>query len=119
MSEQSKKINAIEKAKGHYQSQIKEMRSFEVPEWDLTIYHRTITSLALEAEVVELARQNKTVEAMVVTIINKARNEDGSLMFNKHDKQTLMREVDPAVVLRIAEKINGGALPSLEELEKN
>jgi len=62
---------------------------------------------------------NKTVEAMVVTIINKARHEDGTAMFSKHDKATLLNEVDPNVVLRVAEKINGGALPKMEEIEKN
>jgi hypothetical protein len=95
------------------------MHNFEVPEWDVTIYHRPVTTLAQESEVIELARQNKTTEAMVVTIINKARHEDGTPMFSKHDKATLLNEVDPNVILKIAEKINGGALPRPEELEKN
>jgi len=120
MSEQKpKKVNVLGNATKHYQNKIKEMNSFAVPEWDTTIYHRTITTLAQESEVIELARQNKTVEAMVVTIINKARHEDGTKMFTKHDKHTMMNEVDPAVVLRVAEQINGGALPAMEELEKN
>ena len=116
---EKKQVNVLANATKHYQSQISSMNSFEVPEWNVTIYHRQVTSLAQEAEVIELARQNKTVEAMVTTIINKARHEDGSKMFTKHDKAVLMNEVDPTVVLRIAEKINGGAMPKLEELEKN
>lgn len=119
MSEENKKINVLERATKHYQNQIKEMNSFYVPEWDITIYHRNVSSLAQEAQVIELTRQNKTVEALVTTIINKARNEDGSSMFSKHDKNALMNEADPLVVLRIAEQINGGALPKQEELEKN
>jgi hypothetical protein len=119
MSEPKKKVNVLANATKHYQNQIKEMNSFHVPEWDVTIHHRGVTTLAQESQVIELARQNKTVEAMVVTIINKARHEDGSLMFNKHDRTTLLNEVDPAVVLRVAEQINGGALPKMEELEKN
>ena len=119
MSEEKKKTSVLDKAKGHYQAQIKEMNSFEVPEWETTIYFRKVTNLAQEAEVVELTRRNKTVEAMVTTIVNKARDEDGKPIFTKHDKATLLNEVDPAVILRIAEKINGGALPKVEELEKN
>jgi len=119
MSEQDKNINVLVNPTKHYQNSIKEMNSFKVPEWDTTIYHRTITTLAQESQVIELARQNKTVEAMVVTIINKARHADGTLMFKKHDKTALLNEVDPRVVLRVAEQINGGALPPMEELEKN
>lgn len=118
MSE-SKKPNVLAKATEHYQNRIKEMNSFHVPEWDVTIHYRPVTTLAQESQVIELARQNKTVEAMVVTIINKARHEDGTPMFGKHDKAALLNEVDPNVVLRIAERINGGALPTMEELEKN
>jgi len=119
MSEPKNKVNVLANATKHYQNQIKEMSSFGVPEWGVTIYHRTVTTLAQESQVIELARQNKTVEAMVTTIINKARHEDGSKMFAKHDKSALMNEVDPSIVLRVAEQINGGALPKMEELEKN
>jgi len=111
--------NVLQKATQHYQNQIKNMSSIDVPEWDTKIWFRPVTTLALEAQVIDLAKKDKTVEAMVVTIINKARHEDGTLMFNKHDKTALMNEVDPKVILRIAEKINGGALPKPEELEKN
>lgn len=118
MSE-TNKPNVLAKATEHYANRIKDMLSFDVPEWGCKIYYRPVTTLAQESQVIELARQNKTVEAMVLTIINKARHEDGTTMFNKHDKATLMNEVDPSVVLRIAEQINGGALPKIEELEKN
>lgn len=111
--------NVLGNATKHYQNRIKDMSSFEVPEWETTIYFRPVTTLAQESQVIELARQNKTVEAMVLTIVNKARHEDGTLMFGKHDKVTLLNEVDPNVVLRVAEQINGGALPKVEELEKN
>lgn len=119
MSETTKKPNVLENATKHYANRIKEMKSFSVPEWDTTIYFRPVTTLAQESQVVELAKAGKTVEAMVVTIINKARHEDGTPMFTKHDKSALLNEVDPNVVLRIAEQINGGGLPKMEELEKN
>lgn len=114
-----KKPNVLGNATKHYQTQISQMNSFEVPEWEATVYFRPITTLSQEAAVVELVRQNKSVEAMVQTIIQKARHEDGSMMFTKHDKSALMNEVDPHVVMRVAEQINGGGLPKMEELEKN
>lgn len=118
MSEAKKKPNVLDRATAHYQSQLKTMKEYYVEEWDITIYWRATSSLAAEAEVVELTRANKSIEALVTSIINKARHEDGSLMFNKHDKAKLMKEVDPQVVLRISSVLNGGD-PSVGEVEKN
>lgn len=115
-----KPLNAIQKATAHYKTQLAgELSSFHVDEWDLTIYHRPVTSLRAEADVVQLSQQGKTVEALVMSIINKARDENGALIFSKHDKDTFMNEVDPAVVLRVANKLNTIQVPGVEEIEKN
>ena len=115
-----KKLSVLDKATSHYKAQISgTMKSFYVEEWDETIYYRSIQSLKAESEVVELTKQGKSVEALVMTIINKARDEQGNLMFSKHDKNTFLNEVDPSVILKIANAINGGDLPKLEEVEKN
>lgn len=113
-------ISAIQKATAHYKTQIGgELKSFKVDEWDLTIFYRPITSLRAEADVVQLSQAGKTVEALVMSIINKARDENGKLMFSKHDKDTFMNEVDPQVVLKVANKLNRLELPGVEEIEKN
>jgi hypothetical protein len=120
MSEIQKPLQAIQKATAHYKTQIGgELKSFYVKEWDLTIYHRSVQNLRSESEVVELSRQGKTVEALVVSIVNKARDEHGKLIFSKHDKDTFMNEVDPAVVLWVAGQLNSGTIPSVADLEKN
>lgn len=114
------KINVLEKATSHYRSAISgNLQKVSVPEWDCDIYFRSTTNLRSEAEVVELTRQGKTVEALVASLINKAVDEDGNKLFSKHDKDTLMNEVDPNVLLRVTSEINSGPLPSLEEVEKN
>ena len=119
MSE-TKSINVLDKAKAHYQAQLKEMKSYYVEEWDTTIYYRATSSLAQEAEVVELTRAKKSIEALVVSIINKARDENGKMLFSKHDRDAIMREVDPNVILRLSSVLNGGdANTSVEEVEKN
>ena len=120
MTDTNKKTSVLDKATSHYRTQIAgEMKKFEVPEWDTTIYYRPLQTLRAEAEVVELSRAGKTVEALVVSIINKARDEEGKMLFTKHDKATFMNEIDPNVILRVAGQINGGDLPGVEELEKN
>lgn len=50
MNTETKKISVLEKATSHYKSQIAgTMRSFEVPEWETTIYYRPVQSLKAEA----------------------------------------------------------------------
>ena len=120
MTEEAKKVNVLSKATKHYKAQIAgDMNNFEVPEWDTTIYYRTVTNLKAETEIVELSRQGKSTEALVMSIINKSRNEDGSMMFNKHDKSVFMNEVDPKVILRVASRLNGDPLPEVSEVVKN
>ena len=120
MTEEKKKVNVLKNATAHYKSQISgSMASFDVPEWDTKIYYRTVQSLRAESEVVELTKSGKSTESLVMSIINKARDEDGKLMFTKHDKATFMNEVDPNVIIRVAAKINGGDLPEVGEIEKN
>lgn len=120
MSEAKKKVNVLANATNHYKSRIAgEMNQYHVEEWDTTIYYRNVQSLAAESEVVELTKQGKSVEALVMTIINKARHEDGTMMFTKHDKATFLNEVDPSVVLKVANALNKGELPTVEDVEKN
>ena len=120
MSE-NKKPSILKNATSHYQRQIAgDLKKIHVPEWDADLYYRTVSTLRAESEVVELTRAGKSVEALVVSIINKARDEEGNLVFSKHDKATLMNEVDPQVILRVAGQMNGSEdLPTIEELEKN
>lgn len=114
------KINVLERATTHYKSAISgNLKSITVPEWDCDIYFRQTTNLRSEAEVVELTRQGKSVEALVMSLINKACDEEGNRLFTKYDKDTLMNEVDPNVLLRITSEINNGPMPSVEEIEKN
>lgn len=113
------KKNVLEKATSHYRSQLAgELQSFEVPEWDTTIYFRGITNLKQEQDVVELTKKGKSVEALVVSIINKSLDEDGMPIFKPVDKLTLMNQVDPNILLNIANKLNT-SVPTVQELEGN
>lgn len=83
------------------------MRSIKVPEWDdLEIFFKESNTLQEESKMIELAQKGKTVEALVETLIIKARNADGSKMFKQADKPTFMMEVDPSIVIRVVGDIN-------------
>lgn len=114
--------SVMDRATAHFRNKISgEMRSIFVPEWETKIYFKDANTLKEESKLLELAQQGKTVEALVETLIVKARNEDGSKMFNMADKITFMNEVDPAVVIRVCAEMNSAVAEgvSVEEAEKN
>lgn len=112
----------LEKATSHFRNQISgEMNKIVVPEWECEIYFKGINSLREEGKLIELAQQGKTVEALVETLITKARNIDGTKMFGLADKMVLMNEVDPQVIIRIVGEMNvaNQSLGSVEDVSKN
>lgn len=99
--------SVIQKATEHFRTRIGgDMRSIEVPEWNTKIWFKTASTLKEQSKLIELAQSGKTVEALVETLIQRARNEDGSRMFAMPDKVTLMNEVDPQVIIRVVGEMN-------------
>ena len=111
----------LEKATAHFREKISsDMKYIHVPEWDAKIYFKSTMTLKEQSKLVELATQGKTVEALVETLIAKARNEDGTKMFVMADKMTFMNEVDPAIIIRIVGELNAAnEEEDLDKLEKN
>lgn len=97
----------LERATAHFRNQISgEMKSIEVPEWETKIYFKTVTSLKEEGRILELQQQGKSVEALVESLVVRARNEDGTKMFSMPDKVTLLNEVDPKILIRVVGEMN-------------
>ncbi|CAB4153864.1 hypothetical protein UFOVP641_33 [uncultured Caudovirales phage] len=112
----------LEKATAHFRNKISgAMRKIYVPEWESDIYIKEAASLKEESKILELSQQGKTVEALVESLVVKARNEDGSKMFSMPDKITLMNEVDPQVLIRIIGQINQVNMDEMgmDAVEKN
>jgi hypothetical protein len=98
---------ALERATAHFRTKISgDMRKVHVPEWESDIFFKEANTLKEEAKLIELAQQGKTVEALVETLITKARNEDGTKMFGPMDKVVFMNEVDPNVIIRVVGEMN-------------
>ena len=114
------KLSAIQKAQGHFQSKLSaELKMVRIEEWDLDVYYRDINTLRTESKIVELAQAGKSVEALVQTVLSKALDKEGKLLFTQYDKDALMNDADPAVVLKLSRVLSGGDLPAVEEIEKN
>jgi hypothetical protein len=112
----------LDKATGHFRNKIGgEMKFIEVPEWETKIYFKSSVTLKEQSKLIELSSQGKTVEALVESLITKARNEDGSKMFTPMDKVVFMNEVDPDVIIRVVGDISSASYDEakLEEVEKN
>lgn len=113
----------LQSATTHFREKISaDMKSITVPEWNNSkIYFKSSITLREQSRLIELAQQGKTVEALVETLIVKARNEDGTKMFTIADKMTFLNEVDPNVIIRVVGEINDqiGPIDDLETVEKN
>ncbi len=112
----------LEKATAHFRTKIGgEMKKVHVPEWETDIYFKESNTLKEEAKLIELAQQGKTVEALVETLIVKARNADGTKMFGPMDKVVFMNEVDPNVIIRVVGEMNLANMQFSDqaEVEKN
>jgi|DEB0MinimDraft_3_1074331.scaffolds.fasta_scaffold01622_7 hypothetical protein len=103
--------------KQHYSTVIGgEMKKMTVEEWDCDIYYRQTNSFKDEAKMISLQAKGEIVEALVQSIISKARNKDGSKMFQEADRSMLLNEADPKVLTRIATTLNNAQV-NLEQAE--
>ena len=111
----------LARATEHFRSKVGgEMKTLQVPEWgNAKIYYKPVSTLKEQSKLVELASQNKTVEALVESLVMRARNEDGTKMFTMADKVILMNEVDPTVIIRIVGDMNKNIEEGEDEVEKN
>lgn len=104
------KNSILENATTHFRNKISgDMKMIEVPEWDAKIWYKTSNTLAEEGKVMRLAQEGKTIEALVETLIQKSRNEEGQKMFRPADKMVFMNEVDPTVLIRVVGEMNATA----------
>tara|TARA_R100001594_G_scaffold25118_1_gene49208 strand:- start:29 stop:373 length:345 start_codon:yes stop_codon:yes gene_type:complete len=104
-------MSITDKISKHYQASIGgELKKIHVKEWDTDIYFRTTYSLRDEELVLKLQTEGKTVQALVESIIVKARTKGGERLFHDADRIRLMNEADPLVVIKVASEINNARL---------
>jgi len=106
------KATTMSKITNHYQTAISDanMHKVHIKEWDMDIYFRNTYSFKDESRVVELQTQGKVVEALVESLIIKARDKDGNRIFSDADRLTLLNEADPAIITRVCTAISNANL---------
>ena len=114
--------NVLNKATSHFKTKLNgELQKITVPEWETDIYYKSTHSFAVESKILELQQQGKTVEALVESVISKALDPDKKPIFTRFDKNTLLNEVDPEVLVRVATALNSAIseYKTVEETAKN
>ena len=114
-------MSVIENAKEHFKSKLDgSLQKISIQEWKTDVYYKPAYSFAVESKILELQQKGKVVEALVESIIQKALTPDGKRMFQSGDKWSLMNEVDPSVITKIASAINSATMEiDQRAVEKN
>jgi hypothetical protein len=102
----------LEAAKAHFKDVLSQglKGPIIVKEWgDQEVYYKPATNFFQESKIVELQSQGKTVDALIMSLILRALDKEGKPLFTQGDRQELMREVDPNVILRIVTEMNDPA----------
>jgi len=94
------------------------LQKITIPEWKTDIYFKKAYPFSVEQKIISLQQEGKSVEALVETLIQKALDPDGKPLFNKFDKNTLLNDVDPGVIISICAQINN-PVESVEDIVKN
>ena len=96
-------MTTLNKAKQHFREIAnKGTGSIVVPEWDTTIYWKIGgLNFASQNKIMELTSSGKSAEALVEMLILRSLDSEGKKMFKLMDKQEIMREVDPNVILKV------------------
>ena len=116
----------LDRARNQFRARMgDELRVLEVPEWPdedghpSKIYFRPVLNFLEQEEITQLVDQRKKMEAIVRTLIIRARDSDGKALFRKDQRVELMRQCDPDVISRIVMEMNEASAIDLEEIEKN
>jgi len=109
----------MDNAKGHFKERLAGgLNKVTVPEWKSDVYFKPAYPFAVEQTIIRLQSEGKTVEALVETLIQKALDPEGKPLFTKFDKNSLMHDVDPNVIIRVCAEINSPT-EQLENIGKN
>ena len=101
-------MSVLQKAKKHFHSlNSGELNSIDVPEWETKVYWKMGgLNFAQQSKVIELTNAGKTAEALVEMLILRAIDADGKKMFKQVEKNEIMREVDPDIILKVVTAMN-------------
>jgi hypothetical protein len=114
----------LEAAKVQFRDRMSgKLQSSEVPEWIVkgepaVIYYKPSMNFKEQGEVLKLHSENKQAEAVAMTFILRAMDENGTKLFKRANLTEFMQSVDPEVISRVVSEM-GGDDADMEEATKN
>jgi hypothetical protein len=112
-------MGILDKAQEHYQEVLKrDPNPIEIPEWGGTYYVRPQISVKNKMEIQAKLTGNQMDEGLALTLIYYLLDGSGEPCFKKADRVTLMRSVDPDVMIRVAGEI-ADMQPKAEDIAGN
>jgi len=111
------KNKVLNKATSHFKEALSSgLKSIEVPEWETTIYYRPAFTLAEQAKVLEFHNKGQLVDALIETLIVRAKDSEGKSIFQAGERIIIKHEVDPDVLTRVVTEMNTGVGKAEAEL---
>ena len=116
--------NILEVAKTQFRDRMSgKLQSSNVPEWvvdgkETVIFYKPSMNFKEQGEVLKLHGEGKQAEAVAMTFILRAMDEDGAKLFKRANMTELMRSVDPDIISRVVSEM-GGDDPEFEDAVKN
>jgi hypothetical protein len=112
-------MGIIEQAEAHYREVLaREPKPIEIPEWGGTYYVRPQISVKNKMDIQQKLTGDKMDEGLALTLIYYLVDKNNEAVLSKPDRVTLMRSVDPDVLIRVASEI-ADMQPKAEDLEGN
>jgi len=95
----------LDRATAHFKSQLTgQPQEIDVPEWGTKIYVRPMNGIQHDA-IYKLLDKGQFFEARVEALLQRAKDADGKPVFNRVERQELLRSVDPKVIVRITDEM--------------
>jgi len=95
----------LEKATALFESR-RQLRSIRVEELDETIYYYPVMTVEEVREITAHRQGGEvTADALIATLIVRARDADGNRMFHKADRVTLAKKVDIELIASIVNRM--------------
>lgn len=118
-------MRMIDRAKAHFKQLSDAPRTIEIPEWqqegeeEVPVVYYTPMTLKQKDTVSSFSKKGNEYAAEICIL--KCKDENGDPVFNRGDKQSLMRSADFKIIERIANEIigEGDSDDAFEEMEKN
>lgn len=105
-------------ATAHFQTRLSgELLSIDVPEWKATVFFKGAMSGRQQTQIFKLYSEGKQVEAIFMSLIMRALDEEGKPVWRANEMTEMMRTYDPDVISRIVEEMSSNE-PTVEEAKK-